>query len=75
MSMQTNWGYTGIPYDALGTPVIDKVHSLVSQDVALAEGARMRGFSERQYFLGFRQTPTFIRPPEVNVGALMDLGS
>lgn len=73
--MRDYWGYTGVPNENLGMPVIDKVHSLIAQDVALAEGARMRGFSSRQFALGFRQSPTFIRPPEVNVGALMDLGS
>jgi hypothetical protein len=73
--MRDTWGSTGIPEDNPKLPLITKMRSLVAQDVALAEGTRMRAFTDRQYFLGFRQTPKFIRPPEVNVGALMDLGS
>lgn len=45
------------------------------QDSALVQGQRSLGFSERQAALGFRQSVKLRRPPEVDVGALMDLGS
>jgi len=72
---QDEIGYTGIPFDQVGTPVLDKVRSLVVQDVAVTEGARMRGFSDRQTAMSFRQPVKITRSPEVDVGALMDLGS
>ena len=66
---------TGIPSEEAGLPLMLKIRSLVKQDVALAEGRRMQGFSARQATFGFRQPGTFIRPPEISVGTLMDFGS
>ena len=73
--MRDDWGTTGIPGENPQLPLIDKVHSLIAQDIALEQGQRMLGFSERQAGLGFRQSVKLTRPPEVDVGALMDLGS
>ena len=73
--MRDTWGSTGIPEDNTKLPLLVKVRGLIAQDVALAEGARMRGFSQRQSSYGFRQAATIRRPPEVEVGALFDLGS
>lgn len=73
--MQDGWGSTGIPDDNSGMPIIPKVRSLVAQDLALAQGSSMRGFCARQTELGFRQSTMLRRPPEVDIGALMDLGS
>ena len=66
---------TGIPSDNTGQPLMVKVGSLIKQDVALAEGRRMQGFSARQASFGFRQSDKFIRPPEVNMGTFLDFGS
>lgn len=66
---------TGIPSEEAGLPLMLKIRSLIKQDVALAEGRRMQGFAARQSTFGFRQPGKFIQPPEVSVGALMDLGS
>jgi len=73
--MQDGWGSTGIPDDNSGMPIVLKVRSLVAQDLALAEGSSMRGFAARQTELGFRQSTMLRRPPEVDIGALVDLGS
>lgn len=73
--MRDDWGSTGIPEDNPKLPLLQKVRSLVAQDVALAEGARQRGFSERQASMTFRQSVMIRRPPEVDVGRLFDLGS
>ncbi len=66
---------TGIPSDQTGMPMMLKIRSLIKQDVALAEGRRMQGFSTRQASFGFRQPGQFIRPPEVNIGTFLDSGS
>lgn len=73
--MRDDWGSTGIPEENQKLPLINKVHSLIAQDIALVQGQRLRGFSERQAAMGFRQSVKLSRPPEVDVGALMDLGS
>ena len=73
--MRDSWGSTGIPNEDTSLPLFPRIRSLVAQDVALAEAKRQSGFSARQAAWGFRQPVKFIRPPEVNVGALMDLGS
>ncbi|MBI4803894.1 MAG: hypothetical protein HY795_01520 [Desulfovibrio sp.] len=73
--MRDDWGSTGVPEENHKLPLINKVHSLIAQDIALVQGLRLRGFSERQVALGFRQSVKLSRPPEVDVGALMDLGS
>jgi len=73
--MRDDWGSTGIPEENPKLPLIDKIQSLMLQDSALVQGQRSLGFSERQAALGFRQSVKLRRPPEVDVGALMDLGS
>jgi hypothetical protein len=73
--MRDDWGSTGVPEENPKLPLINKVHSLIAQDIALVQGQRLRGFSERQAAMGFRQSVKLSRPPEVDVGALMDLGS
>jgi hypothetical protein len=73
--MLDGWGSTGIPDDNSGMPIVPKVRSLVAQDLALTQGNFMRGFAARQAELGFRQSTMLRRPPEVDVGALFDLGS
>lgn len=73
--MRDDWGSTGIPEDNTKLPLLIKVKSLGQQDLALEAGNHMRGFSTRQAFYGFRQPAATLRPPEVNVGALFDLGS
>lgn len=73
--MRDTWGATGVPDDNTKLPLLAKVRSLIAQDVALAEGTRMRAFSQRQSSYGFRQSPMIGRPPEVDLGAFFDLGS
>lgn len=55
--------------------LVEKVRLLMEQDAAAALGSHMAGFASRQAFYGFRQPIKFHRPPEVDLGALMDLGS
>lgn len=73
--MRDDWGTTGIPEEDSRLSLISRVQDLAAQDVALAEGSRMRGFAGRQTAQGFRQPVKLPRPPEVDVGALLDLGS
>ncbi|GFK95190.1 hypothetical protein NNJEOMEG_03048 [Fundidesulfovibrio magnetotacticus] len=73
--MSDDWGSTGIPEDNTKLPLVPKVRSLLAQDKALAAGEDMQGFSSRQTFFGFRQPSTNLRTPEVDLGALFDLGS
>ena len=73
--MRDDWGSTGIPDADPKLPLLARIKSLVEQDLAMAQGMRMRDFTARQAALGFRQSVKFRRPPELNVGALMDLGS
>ncbi len=73
--MQDDWGSTGFPNSNTKLSLLDRVKSLIEQDMAMVQGMRMRDFSARQAALGFRQSVKLRRPPEVDIGALMDLGS
>ncbi|GAB6038528.1 hypothetical protein JCM15519_30870 [Fundidesulfovibrio butyratiphilus] len=68
-------GSTGVPDDLTGTPLLQKVAGLVNQDLAVAAGRYFSGFSARQQAMGLRQGVSLLRVPEVDLGALMDLGS
>ncbi|MFP5240163.1 MAG: hypothetical protein ACLGQW_10065 [Acidobacteriota bacterium] len=73
--MRQEWGFTSPPSEDARLPLLDKVHQLILQDEAMARGSRMGTFPERQAALGLRPSPKLRRPPEVNVGKLMDIGS
>jgi len=73
--MQDGWGSSGTPDENTKLPLVTKVQSLMDQDLAVAQGSSMLGFQARQAAQGFRTPAPTLRPPEVNVGALMDLGS
>lgn len=66
---------TGVPGEAPGPALVEKVKLLLQQDAAGSLAQHMAGFVSRQVAYGFRQPGKFPRPPEVDVGALMDLGS
>ena len=73
--MRDDWGSTGTPDADPKLPLLNRIKSLIDQDMAMVQGLRMRDFTARQAALGFRQPAKLRRPPEVDVGALMDLGS
>jgi hypothetical protein len=73
--MRDDWGSPGIPDADPNLPLLARVKSLIEMDMAMVQGLRMRDFSARQAALGFRQPVKISRPPELDVGALMDLGS
>ena len=73
--MLDGWGSTGPPEENFRLPLMDKIKSLILQDEALARGSQAVGFTQRQVSLGFRQSVKLQKPPEVNVGKLMDIGS
>lgn len=73
--MRQEWGFTSPPSEDSRLPLLDKVHQLILQDEAMTRGSRMGTFPERQAALGLRPSPKLRRPPEVNVGKLMDIGS
>ncbi len=73
--MRDDWGYTGIPFDDTSLPLLAKTRFLVAQDVAQADARWMSGFISRQEQQGLRQPGKLSRPPEVDIGALIDFGS
>jgi len=73
--MRDEWGSTGPPNENTRIPLLEKVRNLILQDECLTQGNHLVGFSQRQAAQGFRQSVMLQRPPEVNVGKLMDIGS
>jgi len=73
--MSTFWDIARLPDSETRISLVGNVRDLMTQDLAASQGRHMADFVSRQVALGFRQPGKFRRPPEVDLGALMDLGS
>lgn len=73
--MSTFWDMARLPESETRISLAGNVRDMMIRDLAAAQGRHMADFAARQVALGFRQSGKFRRPPEVDVGALMDLGS
>jgi len=73
--MSTTWINIAPPEDFWEQALYTKVKNLMVNDLAATEGRHRAGFVSRQTALGFRKPIRPSRQPEVDIGALYDLGS